>query len=162
MWVRLPEAGREGMTPPQLSLQKWQPPGEPRPGWTPSLQSRSPPPSTTTQHSPHLSSSGAQKDRRLICNTYKLRGSGQTHCPHQACFLICETGRHTTNISAAQTVTNIKRGVCETIKQQKQVRNFIIRNNHLFGNTFLNAFNTLLCLQRMLKKKKTSRAEMRC
>lgn len=84
MWVRLPEAGREGMTPPQLSLQKWQPPGEPRPGWTPSLQSRSPPPSTTTQHSPHLSSSGAQKDRRLICNTYKLRGSGQTHCPHQA------------------------------------------------------------------------------
>lgn len=51
-----------------------------------------------------------------------------------------------------RTITTIKGDSCETIKQQKNVGNSIIRNNNLSGNTLLNVFNTLLRQQQMLKK----------
>lgn len=51
-----------------------------------------------------------------------------------------------------RTVIIVQWDVCETMKQQRNRRNSMIRNNNLFGNTFLNVFNTLFHLQQMLKQ----------
>lgn len=155
-------------TPPQLSITRWR-------RWSPGQAGLGPPlppnpqgPRQSQRSPPHSSTL-----TRQVHGNRRLAG-----CSPPAIFRSCaDLGKPITvprPVSSSvvrgdtllivpphRTVIIVQWDVCETMKQQKNLRNSMIRNNNLFGNTFLNVFNTLFHLPQMLKQT-TSRTELRC
>lgn len=78
---------------------------------------------------------------------------GKPTAPSRAQFPHLWKGETLLIVLPPRTVITVKWEVCDTIKQQKNIRKSIIRNN-LLGNTFLNVFNTLLQWGRGIAKLK--------